>query len=349
MNVLIYVGYQAKHFNPSTLEDVGLGGTEIACIQLSKELKRYGHGVVVSGDVLPGIFDGIEWVSIETCHREHFDKFNVIIAASYIHATLEFKNYLRAKFIFWAHNTDFHPWWRGEEIKEPVRLLNGEHVDRVVCLTKWHKDQWHSTWGTKTKNIEVIGNGIDTSTFIGEPKKVKNSFIWSSAPERGLVDLLKNWQYVLMIKPDATLNIFSPSYSIDQLDNSSEIKELLEQPGITLRGNVSQVELHTAMLRSEYWLYLTDYEETYCITALEMQYAKVLPIVTNVAALKETVHSGIQLEKHETNWPETIQLLNTLGSELKLKSIESAYNWSKMQTWSSRGHKWNKLLNELCT
>ena len=96
-------------------------------------------------------------------------------------------------------------------------------------------------------------------------------------------------------------------------------------------------------------MYLTDYEETYCITALEMQYARVLPIVTNVAALKETVYSGIKLDLDETNWPESIQLLNILGSELKSKSIESAYQWAKMQTWSNRGYKWNELLNELCT
>ena len=226
MNVLIYVGYQAIPFNPSTLETVGLGGTEIACIKLSKELKRFGHTVIVSGDVLPGTFGGIEWLPTEECHKKYYDKFDIIIAASYIHVTLEFKNYLRAKLIFWAHNTDFHPYWRGKKIKEPIKLLNGERVDRVVCLTEWHKNQWKESWGTK--DIEVIGNGIDTSTFIGRPPKVKNSFIWSSAPERGLLELLKNWKHILHIKPDATLNIFSPSYSIDQLDNSSEIKELLD-------------------------------------------------------------------------------------------------------------------------
>jgi len=102
------------------------------------------------------------------------------------------------------------------------------------------------------------------------------------------------------------------------------------------------------MLKAEYWMYLTDYEETYCITALEMQYAKVLPIVTTVAALNETVNSGIKLDLDETNWPEAIKLLNSLGSELKSKSIRSSYEWAKMQTWSNRSHDWNKLLNEIC-
>ena len=346
MNILIYVGYQPIHFNPDNLKETGLGGTEIACIKLAAELKKFGHKVIVSGDVVAGEFDGIEWLPTHECHQKYFNQFHAIIAASYIHVALEFESYSRAKTIFWAHNTDFHPWWKGEVIDNVVELLNSDKIDRVVCLTQWHRDQWHAKYGTN--KIEVIGNGIDTSSFIGRPAKIKNRFIWSSAPERGLLDLLKNWQHILQVKPGATLEVFSPSYSIDQLDNSSEIKELLEQTGIILRGNKSQTELHDAMLRSEYWLYITDYEETYCITALEMQYAGVLPIVTEVAALKETVNSGIKLARSETNWIEAIQLLNELSSELKAKSISEAHSWAKMQTWTERSYDWNNLLNEIC-
>lgn len=346
MRILIYVGYQSPYFNPDTLKKSGLGGTEIACLNIANELKKFGHTIVVSGDVIPGMFNGIEWIHTTQCHQKYFNQFDAIISASYLHVALEFESYTKAKIIFWAHNTDFHPWWKGEEIENAVDLLNSNKIDQVVCLTEWHKDQWHSKYGTT--GIEIIGNGIVTSSFIGTPAKIKNRFIFSSAPERGLVDLLKNWSRILQIKPDATLEVFSPSYSIDQLDNSLEIKELLEQTGIIVRGNVSQVELHDSMLRAEYWMYLTDYEETYCITALEMQYAKVLPIVTTVAALNETVNSGIKLTRDETNWDVAIQILNELGPELKAKTIDAAYNWSKMQTWSERSYDWNNLLNKIC-
>jgi len=101
------------------------------------------------------------------------------------------------------------------------------------------------------------------------------------------------------------------------------------------------------MLKAEYWCYVTDYEETYCITALEMQYAKVLPIVTKVAALTETVNSGILLERSETNWDDVIQILGTLGEELKTKSIEAAFQWAKKQTWEVRSYELKKLLNSV--
>ena len=101
------------------------------------------------------------------------------------------------------------------------------------------------------------------------------------------------------------------------------------------------------MLRSEYWCYITDYEETYCITALEMQYAKVLPIVTNIAALGETVNSGIILDRHETNWEQVVQILETLGSELKNKAIEDAFQWAKKQTWNTRSYDWKSILESI--
>lgn len=346
MRVLIYVGYQSMHFNPDTLKETGLGGTEIALIYLAKELKKFGHKITVSGDVLTGTFDSIEWLPTNECHMKYSNQFDIIIAASYLHVVPEFKEYVNAKTILWVHNTDYYPWWQGEEIKNHLEILNSDNIDAVVCLTEWHRELWHKKYGNT--NIEVIGNGIDTSTFIGQPEKIKNRFIWSSAPERGLYDLLNNWQTILKVKPGATLEVFSPSYSIDQLDNSSEIKTLLEQTGIIVRGNVSQEELHTAMLRAEYWMYLTDYEETYCITALEMQYAKVLPIVTEVAALAETVSNGIILENSETKWQESVQLLSKLGPELKDKVVEEAYQWAKMQTWPERSYIWNELLHKIC-
>ena len=78
-----------------------------------------------------------------------------------------------------------------------------------------------------------------------------------------------------------------------------------------------------------------------------MQYAKVLPIVTKTAALSETVNSGIILDRSETNWNQIVQILNSLGSELKNKSIEDAYQWAKQQTWNVRSYDWKTLLESL--
>ena len=344
MRIAIYVGYQKERLNCNILDTTGIGGTELASIKIAEGLALYGHQVFLVGDVEPGLQNRVTWVSIAEASLKNLGPLDVIIAASYINFIKVFQEFTSAKKIFWAHNTDYYPWYMGEVIPNSERLLN--KVDLTICLTEWHKSQWATKYNVK--NIEVIGNGIDPANFRLEIPKVKNRFIWSSAAERGLIDLLKNWYRILHIKPDATLEIFSPIYALPELDTIAKETSLLEQTGIIVRGSQPQQELHKSMLRAEFWPYLTSYEETYCITALEMQIAGVLPITTNVAALSETINSGIILEDNETKWDLSLQILSILNNELKEKTIQSSKEWAKQQSWDSRVLQWHKLLKSIC-
>ena len=100
------------------------------------------------------------------------------------------------------------------------------------------------------------------------------------------------------------------------------------------------------MLSAEYWLYLTDYEETYCITALEMQMAGVFPITTNVAALNETVNSGVILNK-ENKWNSFYKIIKNLNKPLKEKAINQCKAFAKKQTWLIKSFNWKELINDL--
>ena len=124
-------------------------------------------------------------------------------------------------------------------------------------------------------------------------------------------------------------------------------EDRLKQLAVNFHGPVSQQELHIAMSRSEYWCYLTDYEETYCITALEMQYSGIIPIVTPVAALSETVNSGIIIENNETKWDNLIKILNELNSNSKNKLKKQSIDWAKQQTWFLRSLEWINYLKTL--
>lgn len=338
MRILIYAGYQKKPFDANTRD--GLAGTEIAIINIAKEMVKFGYHVIVSGSVKnSGLIDGVEWISTDILHLKYFNKIDVIISASYIHFLKEFNKY-NSKKILWAHNTDVNSWWNHKELEDSDNLT--QEVDYTVCLTNWHKNQWQHKYDIDPDKIKVIGNGIDTSKFKHNISKIKGRFIYSSSHERGLHELLDNWQMIKSILPHATLSVFDPGYSgFSEEDNYNKLE------GVTFYGTVDQETLHDEMSRAEYWCYITDYEETYCITALEMQYAKVLPIVTKVAALGETVNSGIILERNETNWNQVIQILGTLGSELKDKSINSAFKWSKQQTWNARSYDWKQLLESI--
>lgn len=341
MNVLIYTGYQKEAYNSDTLNHKGLGGTEQCCVYLAKYFKNFGWNVVVGGTVIEDTIDGIQWLTNETIHKTMFNKFDVIIGASYIHFLKEFEKY-NCKKIFWAHNTDYFPWWKGEVIPNHRELLNSPDLDKIVCLTNWHKKQWSSKYNLSLDKFAVIGNGIESDRFSKKIKKQLGKVIWSSAPERGLDELLNNWKNIKSVIPHAELHVFTPSYRIEEFNN---IKSKLKD--VYFRGNVSPSKLHEEMLSSEYWFYLTSYEETYCITAIEMQLAGVFPIITNVAALNETVNSGIILEDTETKWEEAIKIFNKTNASLKNKVIKNNIKSAKEKTWLIRAFQWKTLINNI--
>ena len=317
----------------------GLGGTEIAVVQITERLSKFGWNIVVSGQVNEGTWNGVKWVHTDKLHHDYFNKFDVIIGVSYIHFALEFKEYT-AKKIFWIHNTDFHPWFNGVEIEEAESLLTPKNIDGFICLTNWHREQWSQKYSLDIDRFHVIGNGIDPQSFIGHPPKIKGRFIWSSSPERGLSELLDNWPNIKSIIPEATLHVYSPGYHTATI----EVWGRDGLDGVEFKGTANQQELHYAMLQSEYWPYLTSYEETYCITALEMQMARVIPIVTNVAALKETAKSGIILNDDKTKWQTLNTILKKLNFGIKQKVVNSNSEWIKKQTWSERSYDWKKLI-----
>ena len=340
MRVLFYTGYFKQPWNSNN--QVGIGGSEVAVIKVAESLVKFGWDVVVSGNVEEAQINGVYWIPTEKLHQTYFNQFDTIIGVSYIHFVLEFKEY-NAKKVFWVHNTDYHPWHNGLEIQNSDNLLTPDNIDAFICLTNWHKEQWSQKYSIEPSRIWIIGNGIDTQSFIGINKlKIRNRFIWSSAPERGLKELLDNWSIIKKYKRDATLHVYSPGYQIATIEEWD--RDELE--GVTFKGCVSQLELHAAMLEAEFWMYLTSYEETYCITALEMQYAKVLPITTNTAALSEVVNGGIILNDDETKWKHSIQALYA-SSSIKQLAVKDNFNFAKKQTWNARSYEWKKIIESI--
>lgn len=341
MNVLIYTGYQKEAYNSNTLNHKGLGGTEQCCIFLSKYFKKFGWNVIVGGMVIEDTINGIQWLTNETIHKTMFNKFDVIIGVSYIHFLKEFERY-NCKKIFWVHNTDYFQWWKGKEIPNHKELLNSPDLNKIVCLTNWHKKQWASKYNLNLNKIEVIGNGIEVEKFNKKIKKKLGKIIWSSAPERGLHELLDNWENIKKVMRHAELHVFTPSYSIEDFN-----KIKLDLKDVYFRGNVSPSKLHEEMLSSEYWIYLTDYEETYCITAIEMQLAGVFPITTNVAALDETVFNGLVVENTSNKWNDVLSNIKNINKSLKNKIIKDNIKLSKETTWLMRSLIWKRLINNI--
>lgn len=120
-----------------------------------------------------------------------------------------------------------------------------------------------------------------------------------SAYYRGLECLLDMWPKIRAEVPEATLDVYYGWESWVALEGEDDFYHRMEEKfdklkkdGVTVHGRVSHKELAKAMKQTQVWAYPTQFEEIHCITALKAQEAGCYPVVTSVAALKETVQCG---------------------------------------------------------
>jgi glycosyltransferase involved in cell wall biosynthesis len=321
MRIVLYTGYHSKPWNPNTLQETGLGGTEQCVLYLAKYLAFNGRNEVwVVGDIISGLYDNVKYRTTEEFKQE-VDWVDLIISASYIHYLKEFENFNYKNSIFWVHNTDYYPWWNGEEIENHRDLLLHPKLSKIVCLTYWHKSKWLEQFPETKNKIEVIPNGIEFKNFVPmftSPKtidgklwaginskltqKIKNQFIYTSHAERGLYKVLEDWSSIKEQLPDATLKISTPEYGLKYFEENF-IPLISNLDDVEFLGTLPQQELYQLMAQSQYWYYPSNYEETFCITALEMLGHKVTPVTWEWAGLKETLKGFNALDfEQELDW-----------------------------------------------
>jgi glycosyltransferase involved in cell wall biosynthesis len=381
MLIVLYSGYNSNPWNPLSFLDTGLGGTEQCIMSLANNLLLGTNEVYVVGDVVEGNYNNIHLVdpeekvknfvkyrSIKSFKTEIGNKkIDWIIAASYIHYLKEFEDLNYDQSIFWVHNTDFYPWWRGKELPNQGKdLLFHPKLTHIVCLTKWHKNKFIEQFPESANKIQVIGNGLNLlEIFQGkavpeytEPKKLEkylihedsfsaktsaknrgsrinikyfekipNQFVYTSHAERGLAKVLEDWPSIKQKFPNASLKISTPEYGLEYFeDNFLSLLDNLDD--VEFLGTLGRKEYIELLKSSEYWYYPSNYEETFCITALEMLACMVKPVTYEAAGLKETLH-GFNLEDFD--------------DEI---DIDAANYWAWRNRWSVITEKWLKLIKK---
>ena len=166
--------------------------------------------------------------------------------------------------------------------------------------------------------------------------KIRNSFVYTSRPERGLHRLLDLWSSITEQIPDAFL--FICSYIKLPYEYTDKINKF---NNITLLGKLNTDDLYNLTTKSEYWLYPTYFAETGCITAMEMLASEVICLYYPLAGLINTIGDyGIPIkEGNEVNT--LLGLTEKQKTEIKKRGKKYGLDCS----WENRAKKWNELLN----
>jgi hypothetical protein len=192
--------------------------------------------------------------------------------------------------------------------------------------------------------------------------KEQYRFIYSSFPNRGLLQLLEMWPKIYEFQPQVSLHIYCDIDGkwVNQVEGEmmNKVRRLFIEYGVKenkmniyYHGWVSKKILADAWLSSDIWFYPCTFAETFCLTALEAALTKTLVITNNLAALQNTVgHRGVVIkgDAFDNDWQEKALLkikkyLDPENIELKNELIERNFEWASNLSWASQA---KKLLDE---
>lgn len=361
--VVIYTGPAYERWSADSIVKGGIGGSETAVIEMSRELTNLGYRVVVFADK-PADFSG-EVLSTGRIEWKHFTEFPAFIDANYIDVFVAsrtvdpFRLPIRSgKNLVWVHDI-----WVSSQAQLPEYERK---VDSYLCLSPWHKKFFTQHHHIDPARVLVTRNGIDLTRFVGAESATRDPyrFIYSSSPDRGLEVLLDMWPEIRAMQPEANLRVF---YGFDNwLKNASaqdkvsieRLMRKLDQPGISAPGRIDQKQLAQEMMSATFWSYVSWFWETYCISGLEAQAAGLCIVTSNVAALETTIgDNGILIDAGATEW-DAFRVVNSpeyrknylAAISRLLSSPDEVAHWrqkgiaaSSKYTWRSVAEEWNAM------
>lgn len=372
LDIVLFVGPQYEPWNPVTLAQAGMGGSETMAWEMSKRLRALGHRVRVFGQCTPdqeGVFEGVEWLDWQRYRDIDCDV--LICSRRPDAADISLPIKARAR-LLWVH--DVHV---GDALT-PARALR---FDRVLALSEWHKKHLLETYsgahpGLIAKlapgDVFVTRNGIDSGAYDAPVERNPKRLIYSSSPDRGLLTLLELWPAIRVKEPEAELRVL---YGLQNWEKSvaagmrTEIPWLSEAslrrvkllvrslPGVTHLGRVSPSALVAEFLSAGVWAYPTWFAETFAITAAQAQAAGCYTVATPIAALNETVgDAGVLIGSQDSWWQGgTAQdrglfvdaVVSAIRGENQPKTREELQAGAARFSLDALAKDWDKMLRDL--
>ena len=349
--IIIHTGGETgivQFWNPLEKKDQRISGSEYMAINLGKEFVKLGFRVFIIGS-FKNIEDNIDYQciheDIQYIDYKYFSEFALKYIIDYLiisRYTCELIYYDNIKRVYlWVHDVipilDDH--------KSKCIQTHKEKFKNIIAVSDWQKENIVKELNIPKDIIIVSRNAIYKERFINKNiVKTPFRFIYSSAPDRGLEKLLNIIPNIKEKYPKTTLYIFSDKKLID----NDMLKLINESDYIFLEDRLDQESIALEYLKSDIWLYPTDFTETYCITALEAMTAKCIVATVDYAGLGDIVRGRSITCKHpvEENIDQLLKKLYIVLDNPLIKNsyIEKAYNWAINQTYENLCKEWLEFL-----
>lgn len=270
-------------FIDGDFEGKGVGGAESALILLTRELAKLGYVVdVYNNTPVEGTFNGVNYINLSHFVYEDYSDIFVLFRNS----MLGLENVYSSVKIFWTCDQQTTQDWDFEIIP---------FVDKVLAISEYHKKYLLNHYAFARKMVDVIDLGVNEADYVTPLPYQKGKLIYCSVPRRGLKYLAECFPKIKDRIPEAELYITSDYRLWGAEPENAEFRIMFdEMPGVHFLGKISREELVICQKTAEIMAYPCDYDENYCISAIECIAAGAVPVTTDIGALKTTVaDSGI--------------------------------------------------------
>jgi protein O-GlcNAc transferase len=276
----------------------GIGGSETSHVEMSWRLAKRGYEVISYAPIppdCPGEWRGTVWKRTE---EADFGLPGLWVLYRCPDIVARFDR-TRKDQKLWLMMQDWDYAWTEE---------HREKLDRLVVLSQVHKNWVVERHPELEPKMLVTSNAVKVDLIEeieqqGLKPRNPNKIIYASSPDRGLKNLLHIFSRVRESVPEAELHVFYGFDNIDKLvgkfpswktfaDLKAELLRLMEQPGVSWRGRVSQNELYHEWLSAGMWCYPSSFWETSCITCMEAQSMGAIPVTNPVWAQGENTKHG---------------------------------------------------------
>lgn len=344
-SIVYYTGPSRIQWSPDTIKN-GMSGSEVAVHNLSARWHKMGYKVVVYGNVIEGLYDGVEYLHFNKFKTN--DRFNMLILwRAYGLSVLD---NVKAKQLL----VDLH-----DEPSPSYQILldHINKVDRVFVKSKYHKSLFPQQVYQK---FTVITNGLADNYFNIDSDKIKSNknrykLIYCSSYDRGLYEMLKyGWPIIKSKVPEAELHIY---YGMDLLpaDFKNVLLPMLKKNGVYEHGQVSHGEILNAKLESSIHYYVGCLLETDCISVKESVFTDCIPVVSSNSVFRERDYCLKVGELDDNPLSEKVQIE---GAELVVKLLQDnkfyEESLKKIQehkdqicNWDTVANKWSNFFFQL--